>query len=112
MAKKGCKAKQKELQTIPGCLGRVPRTLRGPSISGGIQMDDILDFFVCDACSNKDFNLIYNFCLRFHGVNFSDDLIYDKIIEERYQCTSCKKTFTKKQVEEALSMLRKKRKRS
>jgi transposase-like protein len=74
-------------------------------------MDDILDFFVCDACSNKDFNLVYNFCLRFHGVNFSDDLIYDKIVQERYQCTACKKTFTKNEIEEGLSGLRKKRKR-
>jgi transposase-like protein len=97
---------------VPDRLCRVPPASAGPIISGGILMDDILDFFVCDACSNKDFSLVYNFCLRFHGVNFSDDLIYDKIIEERYQCTACKKTFTKKEVEEALSRLRKKRKRS
>jgi len=74
-------------------------------------MDDILDFFVCDACSNKDFKLVYNFGLRFHGVNFSDDLIYDEIVEERYECTGCKKTFAKKEVEEALIRLRRERKR-
>ena len=75
-------------------------------------MDDILDFFVCDSCSNKDFNRLYNFYLRFHGVNFSDELIYDKMVEERYQCTKCRKTFTKKEIEEGLSQLRKKRKKS
>jgi len=74
-------------------------------------MDDILDFFVCDVCANKNFKLVYNFGLRFHGVNFSDDLIYDEIVEERYECTECKKTFTKKEVEEALTRLRRKRKR-
>ena len=74
------------------------------------MMNDILDFFVCDGCANKDFNPVYNFCLRFHGVNFSDDLIYDKIEEERYQCTKCQKTFTKNQVEEGLAKLRRKRK--
>jgi len=74
-------------------------------------MDDILDFFVCDACSNKDFSIVYNFSLRFHGVNFSDDLIYDKIVEERYQCTACKKTFSQKEVADALSRLREERRR-
>ena len=73
-------------------------------------MDNIIDYFVCDVCSNKDFTLVYNFALHFHGVNFSDDLIYDRIVEERYQCTQCKKTFSKKEVEEALATLRKKRK--
>jgi len=74
-------------------------------------MDNIIDYFVCDACSNKDFSLVYNFALRFHGVNFSDDLIYDRIVEERYQCTRCKKTFSRKEVEDALARLRKERKK-
>ena len=93
------------------CLRRGLWALGDPSHLRGILMDEILDFFVCDACSNKDFNLVYNFCLRFHGVNFSDDLIYDKIVEERYQCTACKKTFTQKEVEEALAKIRRERKR-
>jgi len=68
------------------------------------------DYFLCDSCSNKDFKLIYNFSLRFHGVNFSDDLIYDKLSEEMYQCTKCQKTFTKNQIEEGLNKLKKIRK--
>ncbi|MFP3910666.1 MAG: hypothetical protein ACLFUT_01190 [Desulfobacteraceae bacterium] len=75
-------------------------------------MGDILDYFLCDNCSNKDFKLVYNFCLRFHGVNFSDDLIYDKIIEEKYECTQCKKTFFKRDIEKGLSVLRSKRKKA
>jgi len=86
------------------------RVLCGRYVYGGIFMDDILEFFVCDSCSNKDFSPLYNFCLRFHGVNFSDELIYDEMIEERYQCTKCQKSFTKKEIEEGLSELRKKRK--
>ncbi len=74
-------------------------------------MGEIQDFFLCDACNNKDFNLVYNFSLRFHTVNFSDDLIYDKLIDERYQCTKCKKTFTKKEIEEGLSELKRRRKK-
>ena len=54
-------------------------------------MDDILDYFLCDACAGKDFKLVYNFCVRFHGVNFSDDLIYDKTVGERFQCTKLPK---------------------
>ena len=75
-------------------------------------MDNIQDYFLYDGCANKDFNLVYNFSLRFHRVNFSDDLVYDKLIEEMYQCTKCQRTFTKKQIEERLAELKKIRKTS
>lgn len=74
-------------------------------------MDFIQDFFVCDNCENKDFKLVYNFSLLFHGVNFADELIYDKIINEQYQCTKCSKTFTKQQIEEGLAQLKRKHKK-
>jgi hypothetical protein len=74
-------------------------------------MDSIQGFFVCDNCNNKDFKLVYNFSLLFHGVNFSDDLIYDKIIDERYQCTQCRKTFSKDQIEKGLAELKRKQKK-
>ncbi len=70
-------------------------------------MDDILDYFLCDVCAGKDFRLVYNFCLRFHGVNFSDDLIYDKWVGERFQCTKCEKTFSREEIESGLTRLRK-----
>ena len=73
-------------------------------------MDDIQDYFSCDSCENRDFKLIYRFSLRFHGVNFSDDLIYDKLIDELYQCTKCQKTFTKMQIEDGLAKLKRLRK--
>ena len=72
-------------------------------------MDNIQDDFLCDNCANKDFIIIYNFSLFFHKVNFSDDLMYDRVIGERYQCTKCRKTFTKRQIEEGLSELKRKR---
>jgi hypothetical protein len=37
-------------------------------------------------------------------------LIYDKLVEETYQCTECRKTFTGKQIEEGLADLKKRRK--
>ena len=73
-------------------------------------MDEVQDFFLCDSCGCKDFKLVYRFSLRFHGVNFSDDLIYDRLVEERYQCTNCQKTFTKKQIDDGLAELKKIRK--
>jgi hypothetical protein len=69
------------------------------------------DYFVCDNCANKAFKCVYNFSLRFHKVNFSEELIYDRLIDETYQCTKCYKTFTKEQIEEGLSELKKKRKK-
>jgi len=74
-------------------------------------MDDIQDYFLCDSCSNKDFRLVYNFSLRFHGVNFADDLIYDRLQEEIYECTKCKKAFTSQEIEEGLNKLKKRRRR-
>ena len=69
-------------------------------------MDYIQDYFLCDSCQNKDFKLIYSFSIRFRGVNFSDELIYDKLTDEIYQCTKCNKTFTKDQVEEGLNEIK------
>lgn len=70
-------------------------------------MDCMEKYFQCDSCQNKDFRLIYNFSVRFHGVNFSDELIYDNLIDKIYQCTKCDKTFTKDQIEQVLDEIRK-----
>ena len=72
-------------------------------------MEDIQDYFLCDGCENTNFKLVYAFSLRFHRVNFSDDLIYDNLTEEIYECTKCKKTFTKKEIAEGLDKLKMKR---
>lgn len=73
-------------------------------------MEPIEDYFFCDECENRDFKRIYNFSIRFHGVNFSDDLIYDKITHERYQCTRCQKIFSVAEIEEQLDVYKRKRK--
>ena len=72
-------------------------------------MKIIEDYFLCDGCQNKDFKLIYNFKIKFHGVNFSEDLIYDKLTDELFQCTKCKKTYTRDQVDSLLNEIKKKR---
>ena len=65
-------------------------------------MDVVRDYFVCRECQNRDFKQIFN---------FSDELIYDRLAEEKYQCTQCKKTFTITEIEEGLNLLKKNRKR-
>ena len=70
------------------------------------QMEVIHEYFSCDACKCQDFKRIYKFSMRLHGINFSDDLIYDKIIYELYQCTECQKTFTIEQIEDGLERIR------
>jgi Fe-S oxidoreductase len=72
-------------------------------------MEIIEDYFLCGGCQNKDFKRIYNFKIRFHGVNFSEDLIYDKVTEELYQCTNCKRTYTRDQVDSVLNEIKQKR---
>ncbi len=72
-------------------------------------MDIVQEYFVCDSCQNRNFTRIYNFSMRFYTVNFSDELVYDKLTDETYQCTQCSKTFTKEQIDEGLVEFRKKR---
>lgn len=65
-------------------------------------METIKDYFLCDKCKSKNFIQIYNFSTQFRKVNFSDDFIYDEVIEGIYQCTHCHKTFSKQQIETRL----------
>lgn len=74
------------------------------------RMNELHDYFVCDDCGNKDFKPIYNFSIRFYGVNFSDELVYDKLTHELFQCTKCSKVFTEDQIEEKLAQFKKMRK--
>ena len=69
-------------------------------------MDYIQDCFYCDNCKNKEFTRIYGFSLKFHGVNFSDELIYDRLTDELYRCTECNRTYTKGQIEEGLNTIK------
>jgi len=65
--------------------------------------------FLCDgAAKNKNFTRIHSFSIRFYGVNFSDDLVYDKLTDELFQCTKCGKTFTTLQIENVLAEFKKK----
>jgi uncharacterized Zn finger protein len=68
-------------------------------------MGQIRDYFACDGCGNEEFKAIYRFSLRFHKVNFADDLIYDDLTEELYQCTDCGKIFTKQKIDEGLTAI-------
>jgi len=65
-------------------------------------MDIIKDYFSCDKCKNKDFIRIHNFSVQFRRVNFSDDLLYDEVTGELFQCTHCKKTFSRHQIKAEL----------
>ena len=74
-------------------------------------MKDARHYFECDECHNRNFKEVYNFSIRFHKVNFSDDMIYDKIVDEMFQCTECGKTFTKKEIEKSMQDIKKKYRR-
>ncbi len=69
-------------------------------------MSVIHEYFSCDRCGGKDFMRICNFSLRFHSINFSDELVYDRLVDEKYQCTGCQKIFTMNQIEEGLQKIK------
>ena len=75
-------------------------------------MDTDKDYFLCDNCKNKNFIKVYAFSTQFRKVNFSDDLIYDEVEEENYQCTHCNKTFSKQQIGTRLMEIKDKRLKS
>jgi len=72
-------------------------------------MDSAQDYFLCSKCQSKDFQRVCNFSVRIHGVNFSDELMYDRLNDEILQCTKCGKTFTMDQVEKKLAEFMKRR---
>lgn len=69
-------------------------------------METIHEFFQCSDCEGNDFKRIYNFSLRFHSVNFSESLVYDRLTDEIYQCTNCKKRYTIDQINEKLENIK------
>jgi hypothetical protein len=73
-------------------------------------MEGTHDYFLCDSCQNRDFKRVCNFSIRFYGVNFSDERIYEKLVDELYQCTKCNKVFTVEQIEERLDAFKRRRK--
>jgi hypothetical protein len=79
-------------------------------IEGEFLMRGFKDYFKCDACGNMEFRRIYCFGFSFQKVNFSDGLIYNRLNEEKYQCTSCNKNFTKAEIENGMADLRAKNK--
>ena len=85
------------------CMGANPN-------QGGMRDENLAGLFLCDNCGGKHFRPVYSFSLRFHGVNFSDNLIYDELAEETYQCTGCDKVFSRKNIEDGLMEIKKMRK--
>ncbi len=74
------------------------------------KKEEIRDFFECKKCGCRTFRPIYTFSLRFYRVNFSDDLIYDRINEERYECTNCGAIYTMDEIKDALREIKRRRK--
>jgi hypothetical protein len=72
-------------------------------------MDVIQDVFCCSACRNENFRQIYGFSIVFHTVNFTDELIYDKVTRQSYECTKCGKIYSNEEIEETLREFKKER---
>ena len=72
-------------------------------------MDVIQDVFCCSACQNASFRQIYGFSIVFHKVNFTDELIYDRVTRQSYECTKCGRIFPSEEIEEKLREFKKER---
>jgi hypothetical protein len=74
-------------------------------------MHEIQEYFHCEDCHGKDFKPIRSFSLRFHKVNFSDEVFYDNVTEEKYECVNCGRTYSRRQIVSGLDLLKGQRKR-
>lgn len=62
----------------------------------------ISETFLCNDCGGKYFLKVYTFSIRFKEVDFSDEMIYDKMEDERYMCGACRTTYSQKEVDDTL----------
>ena len=72
--------------------------------------EEIREYFECKKCGNRNFRSVYTFSLRFHRVNFSDELVYDRINEEKFECTKCGTIYSLEEIKEGLREIKRKRK--
>jgi len=61
--------------------------------------------FRCTECGYGRFKKFYTFNIDFRNVNFTDEIIYDIVNEEYYQCTECDAVYTKKEIEKILKSI-------
>ncbi len=76
--------------------------MAGATGTRGAQDQQLSETFLCNECRGKYFIKVYTFSIRFKEVDFSDDLIYDKLEDERYMCGACRATYSQTEVEETL----------
>lgn len=69
---------------------------------------ETIEHFRCKNCGNIEFRPIFTFSLRFYTVNFSDDLIYEHVNKETFECTKCNAKYTKDEINQGLGELKKK----
>ncbi len=71
---------------------------------------EIREYFECRECGNRNFRPVYTFSLKFHRVNFSDELVYDRINEEKFECTKCGAIYSLEQIREGLREIKRRMK--
>ena len=71
-------------------------------------MDEVREYFVCDKCGNKDFFLRISFAINFRNTNFSDGLIYERPVEECYECSGCGVCLTREEIEAGIESIKRK----
>ncbi len=62
-------------------------------------METIQEYFTCGECGNTYLKKVHRFSITLRKVNFSDELVYDKGIEECYECSNCKKMYTRGEID-------------
>lgn len=76
--------------------------MAGATEGPGAKDQQLAETFLCNECGGKYFIKVYTFSIRFKEVDFSDDLIYDKLEDERYMCGECRATYSQVEVDDTL----------
>jgi len=73
-------------------------------------MEEVKEYFTCDKCGGRDFFPRYSFSITLKKVNFSDDLIYDRLTEECYECKGCGECISESQISDGIREIKRKHK--
>jgi len=72
--------------------------------------DTFKEEFTCVHCKHTRFSREYIFFMRFQEVDFSDDLVYDRVTEEIYMCQKCGKRTSLEDIKQGLRDIKAKHK--
>jgi hypothetical protein len=72
------------------------------------MVEEVKEYFTCDKCGSQNFFTRNSFAILLKKVNFSEDLVYDHITEECYECKECGECINRGDIDDAIREIKRK----